>query len=491
MQTSPLDSSNPDARHIVSYYENLPSPLKDQLEKLESLFKHNPDIRNDVKDLKGRCVITPTNGNRGMLNKNHTKSLCDPHGENIPNLEEIIYRLVILDKTDPRTFFTDKISAPVFCYKENGGNIFLNRPLMVGKDGQVYILSGKRDNGAEVVVKWYRSRHRDTSYEIGIYNRLRSIKATLPWFSSSYQFLNTPVLVMERLYPLTVEDDEFEVGAVILKQLMVVHKIGVHNDIKPGNIMKRMDNGVPIYFLIDYGGMTTERYGYGYRRGVWTYKWTCQIPHTKNQITTGYHDFVELLFTMRTMQNWKQNSPDQKVLCDGCLHRKKQLKYIKEKLYNIGCPKCKGVDDMCNKCSKKYDQLYKKYQCLNSERCKNCKKRAYAEIREGFTGKLEKYLTRVKKINKKHIKERDYLDLIDILREDDQCGSSAAENQSSDIPDDGFFNSSDSKDDDDLSAVDNQSSDTSDGRSSNSSDSKDNDEGFNRCWCRRCIKKYC
>ena len=168
----------------------------------------------------------------------------------------------------------------------------------------MFVLQGRLDDDVPIVVKWYQSNKRDTLYEIGIYKKLRHLKCPVPWFSSTYEFWNSPVLVMERLQGLTKEDDEFEVAIEVIKQLRYLHQFGIHNDLKPGNIMKRMQNGKPVYFMIDHGGVATQPLGYGYRRWIWSPKWTCQRPHASNQITTPKHDFIELGYTMKTMQNW-------------------------------------------------------------------------------------------------------------------------------------------------------------------------------------------
>lgn len=160
-------------------------------------------------------------------------------------------------------------------------------------------------NGIEVVVKWYKGDKRDCSYEAKIYEDLKEIGCSLPWFCTKFKFLNCQVIAIEKLEKLTVNDEEFEIGAAVLDQLKYIHKIGVHCDIKPLNIMKRVHKGKTTYFLIDFGGLTTQKSGHGYKRWLWSPKWCSQKSHTKDQITTAKNDFIELGYTMKAIQNWK------------------------------------------------------------------------------------------------------------------------------------------------------------------------------------------
>ena len=101
-------------------------------------------------------------------------------------------------------------------------------------------------------------------------------------------------------------DHEVDVGIDVLKALPFVHQIGVHCDIKPGNVMKGLGpNGESKFFyLIDYGGMAIEPEGHGenagYHRWTWTSKWTSQ--KRGEHLTYPVADLIELAYTMRTIQ---------------------------------------------------------------------------------------------------------------------------------------------------------------------------------------------
>jgi serine/threonine protein kinase len=129
-----------------------------------------------------------------------------------------------------------------------------------------------------------------------------------------------PVLILELLEKLDQTDDPYNIGFEIIHHLYYIHQIGVHTDIKPENIMKisRMSEGKKkmFYYLIDFGGMSCDRFpGGGYRRFVWSPKWTAQIkPNWYKELgmegketekvrqTCPRFDFIELGITMRVFQ---------------------------------------------------------------------------------------------------------------------------------------------------------------------------------------------
>lgn len=315
---------------LVSAYDKLPESLRKQISKLHNIFKNDEDIVPVALSLYRKYGIREK-GKRGDKNE---------------QLRKTLFRVAMLKVIAPDYLLDDKWFPYVQCYDTRGHIVKLEKTVTMGR--HVFVIQGRLDDGGPVIVKWYQSNKRDTLYEIGIYKRLRQIRCSCPWFSSTYEFWNSPVLVMEKLQPLTKEDDEFEVSIEVIKQLKYLHTFGIHNDLKPGNIMKRVHNGRPTYFMIDHGGVATSRLGYGYRRWIWSPKWTCQRPHAANQITTAKHDFIELGYTMKTMQNWTS----------GDNH-----------------------------------------------------------IRSGFSGKLEKYMNRVARIDERNITAKDYDDLIEILQE--------------------------------------------------------------------------
>jgi hypothetical protein len=266
-----------------------------------------------------------------------------------------------------------------YCYSDrNNRRLFLDRPLVTDKTVQLYVLKREitesstnnkidKDDNHRLIVKNYNSdsKDRDIKYEIGAYQSIRSlllesgyetnrnlliesyietygaeptdqvlndidivsknraqklVYRVLPYFSSSYMMYGQPVLILELLEKLDQTDDPYNIGFEIIHHLYYIHQIGVHTDIKPENIMKiaRMSDGKKkmFYYLIDFGGMTCDRFpGGGYRRFVWSPKWTSQIkPNWYKELgmegketekvrqTCPRFDFIELGITMRVFQ---------------------------------------------------------------------------------------------------------------------------------------------------------------------------------------------
>lgn len=184
------------------------------------------------------------------------------------------------------------------CHTGKEKKLYLEEPFSTGK--HVRLLKVK---GESLVVKWYQSSERNTAYEIEVYLKLKSLGCPLPYFSCSYEFWGHPVLVMEKLEKLGKHEDVYKLGRQILDQLRYLHSFAIHCDIKPDNIMKRVHDDKVFYFLIDYGGVSQEPLGYGYKRWIWSKYWTSQEPHKKKQIATPRHDFKELAYTMNYLKN--------------------------------------------------------------------------------------------------------------------------------------------------------------------------------------------
>ena len=183
------------------------------------------------------------------------------------------------------------------CQDRRGG-ILKAIMLKSSKDGSNII---RKD---PVIVKW---KVENIQKQIDNYKRMRCINTnSIPWFSSSWKIWNEPVLVLEQLENITPEDNEFKIGIDILQQLKVIHKFGVHCDIKPVHILKRVSRDNIRYFLISLQNLATVRHKHGYLRQVWTRKFTSQRPHAMDQVTTPYNDLMELGFTLNSLHLSKE-----------------------------------------------------------------------------------------------------------------------------------------------------------------------------------------
>jgi len=206
---------------------------------------------------------------------------------------------------------TESWFPKIHCYSSNGKKTI--RLLNFVKDSDsVRVVEGILE-GKPVVVKSILSKKHAIQDEMANYSRLKKAGCPVPWFSTKFYFWGQPVLVLEKLEPLGPYDNEYSLGIQILRQLRYVHRFGCHSDIKPQNIMKRVhdrrSNRNTEYFLIDYGGVADEPLKKGYRRWIWTRKWTCQEPHASGQVITSMHDFIELGYVMKAIQNWREQPP--------------------------------------------------------------------------------------------------------------------------------------------------------------------------------------
>jgi hypothetical protein len=292
-------------------YKDLPSEIKEQIAYLDKKFPTHPQIDRNARFL----------AKEGGLE--------DP---------KIARALSILDFFDTYEFLSKRFFEGIYAFDGEGRRVELVEKLTKKKKiDHVCLFNGVCHNPVDkaksfpVVVKWYQSSRRDTDYEISMYCELRAIGCKIPWFSSSYLLWKTPVLIMEPLKPVTGDDDEFEVAAQVIQQFKKIHKKGIHNDIKPQNVMKRLykndsdkgaDRGKWEYIVIDYGGMTTEKLEKGdkkgWKRSVWSPKYTCQKPHPEDpQITTQWHDFKETGYMMKEIQNMRKGKKSKSKTTEG------------------------------------------------------------------------------------------------------------------------------------------------------------------------------
>ncbi|MNK72562.1 hypothetical protein D3C87_920440 [compost metagenome] len=206
------------------------------------------------------------------------------------------------------------------CYTPSGNETISLDTFLKDSEG-VRVVTGTMGN-KNVVVKSINSKKHSIRSEMSYYLHLKEVGCPTPWFSTDFYFWGEPVLVIELLSPLDAYDDEIQLGLQIIDQLKFVHQFGCHSDIKPQNIMKKVTRDkktgkrMKQYFLIDFGGVADEEMEEGYRRWIWTRKWTSQEPHSADRIITCTNDFVELAYVMRAIQIWR-SKPVRKTPKDG------------------------------------------------------------------------------------------------------------------------------------------------------------------------------
>lgn len=205
-----------------------------------------------------------------------------------------------------------RLYKALYCYNTKEGAPYGDFHFVdqIASGDHVCLVSGYvtfKDVKVPMVMKYYRSAKRTIDYEINCYKMIAETGCQIPWVSGSYQLLGERVMIMERLYSIDESDRPEAIGSDVLKQLKFAHRLGVHNDLKPPNIMVRR-RGYEVYvgerkdalkyLIIDWGGMAREKLGPGYRRFIWNPKFTSQLKGGRNQVTGPFYDFLELGYTM-------------------------------------------------------------------------------------------------------------------------------------------------------------------------------------------------
>lgn len=160
--------------------------------------------------------------------------------------------------------------------------------------------------------------------EMETYIQLRRMGCPLPWFSVNYSYWGHPVLVMEKLEPITFDKEDVRtVCRNVIEQLRYVHQIGVHCDIKPGNIMKKCLSHTGskkhryYYYIIDYGGIATQEYkSHGpiryFKRHTHTELFSSQRS-AKERKCQAVNDLLELGYTLNYIA-WKKSGASEKIV---------------------------------------------------------------------------------------------------------------------------------------------------------------------------------
>lgn len=221
--------------------------------------------------------------------------------------------LITLNQLMYQRYYSDeppndqKVLERLYAIGPNDEKFYFNKRLGTGQDQRVFLgtmFDKKGKKLKQYVAKWVPSYlgAEGIEHEMERWDLLKKTGAKLPEYFTGFTFWNTPIMIMQQLLPLDKFDNCYEVGLQVLDFLEKVHVLGVHNDLKPENIMKSYTDSKKIeYFVIDYGGFTMEKRHYGFKRKTWSTRWTYQTE-ASNQVTTPKYDLLELGGTMKGMQ---------------------------------------------------------------------------------------------------------------------------------------------------------------------------------------------
>lgn len=220
------------------------------------------------------------------------------------------YPRTILECVTPHGTLPEHLSY-LYCYNETD-NQYVRFTRALGTAPDQYVFVGTRlENGMEVVIKW-TSDEADLDEEIQNMRLAQELGVPMFWFDYNFYFWNRRVLVMEKLEPLTTNDDPRAIARDIIPALQKLHRFAVHNDIKPENIMKKHQT----YYLIDYGGIATKPKHYGWERQIWSPLWSSQVKEY-GQVTTPKYDLIELMYTLQYLDRWTETTlPDEHSIRD-------------------------------------------------------------------------------------------------------------------------------------------------------------------------------
>ena len=246
--------------HLELLYNN--EKLQNQVKDIYNLLPN--DIRTELKNLAKDFKY------KYMLILNYVR----------------VHRLSLLDN------YPFGYGDPMQYYAENskGEKLYLSNYLGISDDQNVYKVRDK--NGNFSVIKWTPEKNNENK----IWKEYLKHKLPNPGVKLDYKFLGFECTVLNLLHKID-GCDYIELGCQIINILKYFHRFGCHSDIKPDNIMK--DPKENKYYLIDMGGVSTERKKYGYIRECHSPRYTCQdMENDDVNIITYKHDLIELGFTL-------------------------------------------------------------------------------------------------------------------------------------------------------------------------------------------------
>jgi hypothetical protein len=254
-----------------------------------------------------------------------------PEKERLQSLDNEAFYLAILDeitkyfqiqRDSPKLeqFLIEKI---LYAYNECGDRIYFNKILRFDDEQHVGVGVLTKDYRAmcspsdeEWVIKWNVREDVGrvlTDAEIEKWKIIENNGAQIPKIVSGFKILDFPVVVMEKLSPLEPSDYNQKLVVSMINYIERILPIGVNNNLKPSNILKRIENKnkSPIhsqettYVVADITMMTTKEKDYGYQRFSWSPSWTSQVVDL-DTITTVKNDLLEFGYVLVWLSTLQQ-----------------------------------------------------------------------------------------------------------------------------------------------------------------------------------------
>jgi len=208
---------------------------------------------------------------------------------NSPNLQEFLMKKIL------------------YAYNDCGDRIYVDSILRF--DDEQHVCMGVltrdsptmcRESDDEWVIKWNVQEdvgEELTESEMEKWRMIENNGAQIPRIVSGFMILDFQVIVMEKLYPLEPKDYNQKLIVSIVSYIEKIISIGVNNNIKPSNILKRIDKNNVTYLIADVTMMTTTEKDYGYQRFSWSPSWASQVVDL-DTITTVKNDLLEFGYVL-------------------------------------------------------------------------------------------------------------------------------------------------------------------------------------------------
>lgn len=245
--------------------------------------------------------------------------------ERLQNLDGEAFYLAILDEITK--FFKIQRDSPnleeflmnkiLYAYNDCGDRVYFTEILRFDDEQHVGVGVLTKDNRSmcrttdeEWIVKWNVREDVGrvlTDNEIEKWKIIENNGAQIPKVVSGFKILDFPVVVMEKLNPLEPSDYNQKLIISIVNYIERILPIGVNNNLKPSNILKRIEkrstnlmsseNPETTYLVADVTMMTTKEKDYGYQRFSWSPSWTSQVVDL-DTITTVKNDLLEFGYVL-------------------------------------------------------------------------------------------------------------------------------------------------------------------------------------------------
>lgn len=234
------------------------------------------------------------------------------------------------DSPNLQPFLEQKI---IYAYNGAGNRIYIDQILRFDQDQHVGIgrmtkndtpvrcyddaNEEEKNQKDQWIVKWNTTPEFGeglTLEEMDNWKLIESTGATIPKILTGFMILDFPVVVMERLFPLESIDYNQKLVMSVVSFIEKLLPIGVNNNLKPSNIMKRIDKNNEITYLVsDVRLMTTIPLFYGYKRLTWSPFWASQVMDL-NTITTVKNDLLEFGYVLTYLSQMNKVNNDEEYL---------------------------------------------------------------------------------------------------------------------------------------------------------------------------------